>query len=54
MQTADLPSTLPTLLADVVAARGEHDAIVTVRETLSYAELDRRTARMARAFRSAL
>jgi acyl-CoA synthetase (AMP-forming)/AMP-acid ligase II len=53
METADSPSTLPRLLAEVVAARGDHDAIVTVRETLSYAELDRRTARMARAFLAA-
>src|SRR5262245_9167175 len=53
METAELASTLPRLLADVVAARGKHDAIVTLRETLSYDELDRRTARMARAFLAA-
>src|SRR5262245_26281870 len=50
METAEPASTLPRLLADVVAARGKHDAIVTLRETLSYDELERRTARMARAF----
>ena len=49
METAEPASTLPRLLAHVVAARGKHDAIVTVRETLSYDELDRRAARMARA-----
>ena len=50
METDGPASTLPGLLAEVVAARGEHDAIVTLRETLSYDELDRRAARMARAF----
>jgi len=50
MDTAEPASTLPKLLANTVAARGWRDAIVTVRETLSYEELDRRTARMARAF----
>jgi acyl-CoA synthetase (AMP-forming)/AMP-acid ligase II len=43
------PSTVPDLLAQVVAARGSHDAIAMVAETISYAELDRRSARMARA-----
>lgn len=42
-------ATLPALFAQVVAARGPHDAIATVRETISYAELDRRSARLARA-----
>jgi acyl-CoA synthetase (AMP-forming)/AMP-acid ligase II len=42
-------STLPALFAEVVAARGPHDAIVTVREKLTYDELDRSTANMARA-----
>src|SRR5262245_14811486 len=49
METVEPASTLPRLLADVVAARGKHDAIVTVREPLSYDELDRRTAELARA-----
>lgn len=43
------PSTVPALLRSVVAARGPHDAVATAAETLSYDELDRRTARLARA-----
>jgi acyl-CoA synthetase (AMP-forming)/AMP-acid ligase II len=42
-------STLPRLLANHVAARGKHDAVATLDETLTYEELDRRTSRMARA-----
>jgi acyl-CoA synthetase (AMP-forming)/AMP-acid ligase II len=53
MEIAEPASTLPQLLAKSVAARGKHDAVVTVRETLSYDELDRRTARMARALLAA-
>lgn len=49
MKTGDRPSTLPKLLASVVAAHGADDAVVTVGETLSYEELDARSARMARA-----
>ena len=52
--TADEPaSTFPKLFAEVVAERGPHDAVVTARETLSYDELERRTARLARAFLAA-
>jgi len=40
-------STLPALLAQLVATRSEHDALVTNGGTLSYTELDRRTADMA-------
>ncbi len=43
------PATLPSLLASVVAARGAHDAVAMPHETLSYDDLDRRTARLARA-----
>lgn len=43
------PATIPEMLRQVVAARGAHDAVATLGETLSYDELDRRTARMARA-----
>jgi acyl-CoA synthetase (AMP-forming)/AMP-acid ligase II len=43
------PSTVPALLARVVAERGDHDAIAMVDETVSYAELGRRSARLARA-----
>ncbi|RYD95185.1 MAG: long-chain fatty acid--CoA ligase, partial [Sphingomonadales bacterium] len=49
MQVTEQPSTLPSLFASVVAARGGHDAVAMPQETLSYAELDRRSARMARA-----
>ena len=47
------PSTLPALLADLVARRGAHPAIVTARETLTYRDLDDRSARMARALLAA-
>lgn len=47
MQGTEPPSTLPALLRSVVAARGPHDAVAMAAETLSYDELDRRTARMA-------
>lgn len=43
------PSTVPAMLADLVATRADHDAIAMIAETVSYAELDRRSARMARA-----
>lgn len=42
-------STVPSLLASVTAARGQHDAVAMVRETVTYQELEARTARMARA-----
>lgn len=43
------PSTIPAMLAEVVARRGGEDAIATVTETIDYAELDSRSLRMARA-----
>ena len=43
------PSTIPAMLDGLVATRAEHDAIVTAAETVSYAELNARSARMARA-----
>src|SRR5580692_6362486 len=49
MQEIEPATTVPQLLANFAATRGEHDAIATVAETLSYEELDRRTSRMARA-----
>ena len=49
MGETEPPSTLPTLLASVVRARGSHPAVVMTHETVSYDELDRRTAAMARA-----
>jgi len=42
-------ATFPQLLARVVAAHSEHAALIFGGETLSYTELDRRTARTARA-----
>ena len=53
MAEAEPPSTLPDLFAVIVAVRASRDAIVTGRETISYDELDRRSARMARAFLAA-
>jgi acyl-CoA synthetase (AMP-forming)/AMP-acid ligase II len=47
------PSTIPSQFAAIVAARGQHDAIATMAETIDYAELDRRSARMARALLAA-
>jgi acyl-CoA synthetase (AMP-forming)/AMP-acid ligase II len=49
MPADDVPSTLPALLARVAATRAGHDAIATIKETIDYAELDRRSARFARA-----
>lgn len=47
--TKELPSTVPQLLAQLVATRGDHDALVMRGITLSYAALDQRSADMARA-----
>ena len=49
MSEAEPPSTVPALLAHVVARRGGHDAVAMLHETVSYDELDRRSANMARA-----
>ena len=51
--TGEPPSTIPGQFAAIVSARGEHDAIAMRAETVSYAELDRRSARMARALLAA-
>lgn len=45
----DGPDTWPALLAKLVATRGDHPAIVTARETISYRELEMRTSQMVRA-----
>ncbi|MDV3127836.1 acyl--CoA ligase [Mycobacterium sp. 21AC1] len=42
-------STFPELFAEVVATRGDHEALIFAGETLTYRELDRHSARMARA-----
>ena len=47
------PATLPALMAQVVAARGDRPALVMPGETLTYAGLDKRSARMARALLAA-
>lgn len=49
----ELPSTIPQMLAAVVARRGSEDAVATVAETIDYAELDARSARLARALLAA-
>lgn len=49
MAEPDPKATLPAMLAHSVAIRGGNDAVVMAGETLSYDDLDRRTARMARA-----
>jgi acyl-CoA synthetase (AMP-forming)/AMP-acid ligase II len=49
MAEREQPCTLPALLAKVVASRGAHAAVATVGECLSYDELERRSARAARA-----
>ena len=43
------PSTFPELLATVVAARGDHPALIADGEVLNYDELDQRSAATARA-----
>ena len=53
MAKAEQPSTLPEVFVAVVAAKGSQDAVVTAEETISYDELDRRSARMARALLAA-
>jgi acyl-CoA synthetase (AMP-forming)/AMP-acid ligase II len=49
MAEAATPSTVPALLGRMAAERGSHPAVVTARETVTYAELDARSARFARA-----
>jgi acyl-CoA synthetase (AMP-forming)/AMP-acid ligase II len=41
--------TFPALFADIVRQRADHPALITADETLTYAELERRSARMAKA-----
>jgi len=47
------PSTIPAQFAAIVAARGGHDAVATLAETVTYAELDARSGEMARALLAA-
>lgn len=43
-------STIPELLARHARERGDHPAVMSVPDTVTYAELEQRTAKMARAF----
>ncbi|MFI0355041.1 class I adenylate-forming enzyme family protein [Actinomadura sp. 9N407] len=49
MDESEPASTFPQLFAEIVAARGERDALILANATLTYRELDERSARMARA-----
>ncbi|TGD76136.1 long-chain fatty acid--CoA ligase [Mangrovimicrobium sediminis] len=49
MSDEHMPATLPALFAAQVKHRGARDAVVTLSESVSYAELDRRSAELARA-----
>jgi acyl-CoA synthetase (AMP-forming)/AMP-acid ligase II len=49
MEEAEPASTFPELFAEMVAARGDHVALIVADETMTYRELDRRSGRMARA-----
>jgi acyl-CoA synthetase (AMP-forming)/AMP-acid ligase II len=49
MEDTEPASTFPELFAETVATRGDHPALVLADETVTYRELDRRCARMARA-----
>ncbi|MCX7865080.1 MAG: AMP-binding protein, partial [Novosphingobium sp.] len=53
MAEEEPPSTLPALLAHLVATRADHPAIVTRAETLTYRDLDARSATLARALLAA-
>ncbi len=53
MSADEAAATIPAQFSQVAARRGERDAIVTATETITYAELDRRSARMARALLAA-
>ena len=43
------PSTFPELLGQVMKERADHPALILSEGTLTYAEIDRRSARMAKA-----
>lgn len=53
MADREPPSTVPAFLRHIAGERGAHPAVVTAHETVSYAELDRRSARMARSLLAA-
>lgn len=49
MEETGVASTIPELLAQTIARRAEHVALVLAEESLTYGELERRSSRMARA-----
>src|SRR5262245_55612354 len=49
MDPTEHPETFPRLLAEIVRARGDHPALVHGDDTLTYHQLERRSAEMARA-----
>jgi acyl-CoA synthetase (AMP-forming)/AMP-acid ligase II len=49
----EAPATAPALLAELVARRGDHPAVVTRDETLTYRQLEARSAQLARALLAA-
>ncbi|CAO5165258.1 AMP-dependent synthetase and ligase [Frankia sp. AiPs1] len=49
MHPTDHPATFPVLLAETVASRGEHPALIHAEEVLTYRQLERRSGEMARA-----
>ncbi|MFV2174055.1 class I adenylate-forming enzyme family protein [Actinomadura sp. LOL_016] len=53
MDGTEPASTFPRLFAEIVAARGEHPSLILASETLTYRDLDHRSARMARALLAA-
>jgi len=53
MTDEDPPSTIPAMLRSIAKQRADHPAIVTARETLTYSDLDQRSARFAMALLSA-
>lgn len=53
MTDEEPPSTVPAMLRSIAKERADHPAIVTARETVTYSELDRRSARLARALLAA-
>ncbi len=53
MTEAEPPSTIPAQFAATVAVQGQCDAVAMVAETVTYAELERRSAELARALLAA-
>jgi acyl-CoA synthetase (AMP-forming)/AMP-acid ligase II len=49
MRQIERATTMPQLLKNLLKAGGDHPAVMMMQETVTYAELDRRSAKMARA-----